>query len=198
MMAHDARMFFGSLDSQDWQPVRYWKPKEAGVSRDCAAVLTTAGSLTRFLERHFAIRLDVRLHDQFVDQARVDEASLLNSHMADSVLRRRVSLMHRGSVMFDAESVLPLDALPADLMNDLQEGKRPLGNLLLDRGLSLSRSDLGVVQLDMKGEMEGLHNGRWARRSVLRSPSGTRALVVEVFHPEMWKRIESTARRYSA
>ncbi len=201
-MAHDARMFFGSLDSQDWQSVRRWKPNEVGVSRDCAAVLTTAGSLTRFLERHFGIRLDVRLHDQFVDQARVDEAALLNSHPSDSVLRRRVSLMHRGSVMFDAESVLPLDALPADLMNDLQEGKRPLGNLLLDRGLSLSRSDLSVALLDMKGDLKGdtagLHYGRWARRSVLRSPSGTRALVVEVFHPEMWKRIESTARRYSA
>jgi len=192
MMAHDARMFFGSLDSQNWQPVRYWKPKEAGVSRDCAAVLSTAGSLTRFLERHFGIRLEVRLHDQIVDQARIDEAELLESHIADSALRRQVSLMHRGSVMFDAESVLPLDALPADLMRDLQEGKRPLGNLLLDRGLSLSRSDLSVVKLDI----EGLHNGRWARRSVLRSPSGTRALVVEVFHPEMWKRIENTARRY--
>ena len=193
MRAHDARMFFGSLDSQDWQPVRYWKPKEAGISRDCAAVLTTAGSLTRFLERHFGIRLEVRLHDQFVDQARVDEAALLQSHIADSALRRQVSLMHRGSVMFDAESVLPLDALPADLMNSLQEGKRPLGNLLLDRGLSLSRSDLSVAKLDV----EGLHDGRWARRSVLRSPSGTRALVVEVFHPEMWNRIETTAHRYS-
>jgi len=192
MIAHDARMFFGSLDSQNWQPVRYWKPKEAGISRDCAAVLSTAGSLTRFLERHFGIRLEVRLHDQFVDQARTDEAELLESHIADSALRRQVSLMHRGSVMFDAESVLPLDALPADLMRDLQEGKRPLGNLLLDRGLSLSRSDLNVVKLDV----EGLHNGRWARRSVLRSPSGTRALVVEVFHPEMWKRIENTSRRY--
>jgi len=193
MMAHDARMFFGGLDSQDWQSVRYWKPAAAGISRDCAAVLTTAGSLTRFLERHFGIRLEVRLHDQFVDQARPDEAGLLGSHPSDSVLRRHVSLMHRGSVMFDAESVLPLDALPADLMNDLQEGKRPLGNLLLDRGLSLSRSDLGVVQLDV----EGVHQGRWARRSVLRSPSGTRALVVEVFHPEMWKRIESMAHRYA-
>ncbi len=185
-------MFFGSLDSQQWQSVRYWKPKEAGISRDCAAVLTTAGSLTRFLERHFGIRLEVRLHDQFVDHTRPDEAVLLDSQTADSALRRQVSLMHRGSVMFDAESVLPLDALPADLMHDLQEGKRPLGNLLLDRGLSLARSDLSVSQLDM----DGLHNGRWARRSVLRSPSGTRALVVEVFHPEMWKRIETTARRY--
>jgi len=191
-MAHDARMFFGSLDGQDWQPVRHWKPQEAGVNRDCAAVLTTAGSLTRFLERHFGIKLEVRLHDQFVDQARVDEAALLESHISDTALRRQVSLLHRGSVMFDAESVLPLDALPADLMQSLQEGKRPLGNLLLDRGLSLSRSDLSIAKLDV----EGLHNGHWARRSVLRSPSGTRALVVEVFHPEMWRRIETTSRRY--
>ncbi len=186
-------MFFGSLDSQNWQPVRYLKPAELGISRDCAGVLSTATSLTRFLERHFAIRLEVCLHDQFVDQTRPEEIALLGSHEADTALRRQVSLLHRGSVMFDAESVLPLDSLPSDLMADLQEGKRPLGNLLLDRGLALARSDLSVVQLDV----EGVHHGRWARRSVLRSPGGTRALVVEVFHPEMWKRIESASRRYN-
>jgi len=186
-------MFFGSLESQNWQSVRHWKADAAGLGRDAAAVLTTAGSLTRFLERHFGIKLDVRLHDQFVDVAQREEAQLLLCDAGATALRRQVSLMHRGSVLFDAESVLPLEDLPADLMRELEEGKRPLGNLLLDRGLSLSRSDLSVVQLQSDASI----NGCWARRSVLRSPSGTRALVVEVFHPEMWKRLESSARRYS-
>ncbi|NWF38238.1 chorismate lyase [Mariprofundus sp. NF] len=186
-------MFFGSLESQNWQPVRYWKAEEAGLSRNPAAVLTTAGSLTRFLERHFGIKLEVRLHDQFVDKAQPEEAALLGCENDAPSLRRQVSLMHRGSVLFDAESVLPLEDLPADLISDLEEGKRPLGNLLLDRGLSLSRSDLCVTQI----ESERGINGCWARRSVLRSPSGTRALVVEVFHPEMWNRLESSARRYN-
>jgi len=185
-------MFFGDIESQSWQSVRTWKPADAGVSRDSAAVLTTAGSLTRFLERHFAIRLDVRLHDQFIDNMSTDEAGLLCCAPGASALRRQVSLLHRGSVMFDAESVLPLEGLPADLMLALQECERPLGNLLLDRGLSLSRSDLSVVLLDM----EGANKGRWARRSVLRSPSGTSALVVEVFHPVIWQRVENAARRY--
>ncbi|MDX8405018.1 MAG: chorismate lyase [Mariprofundus sp.] len=185
-------MFFGAIESQAWQSVRTWKPVDAGVGRDAAAVLTTAGSLTRFLERHFAIHLDVRLHDQFIDITSADEAKLLGCSAGDSALRRQVSLMHRGSVMFDAESVLPLEDLPSDLMLELQEGARPLGNLLLDRGLALARSDLSVVQLDI----EGVNKGRWARRSVLRSPSGTRALVVEVFHPVIWQRVEHAARRY--
>jgi len=185
-------MFFGDIESQAWQSVRTWKPVDVGVSHDAAAVLSAAGSLTRFLERHFAIRLDVRLHDQFVDTVSADEVKLLACNTGDSALRRQVSLLNRGSVMFDAESVLPLEDLPADLLFELQEGKRPLGNLLLDRGLSLLRSDLSVVCLDMKGT----NQGQWARRSVLRSPSGTRALVVEVFHPMIWQRIESAARRY--
>jgi len=192
-LSHDARMFFGSLESQNWQSVRYWKADAAGLGRDAAAVLTTAGSLTRFLERHFAIKLEVRLHDQFVDMAHGEEAELLVCDPGATALRRQVSLMHRGSVLFDAESVLPLEDLPADLMRELEEGKRPLGNLLLDRGLSLSRSDLSVVKLEADGGI----NGCWARRSVLRSPSGTKALVVEVFHPEMWKRLESASRRYN-
>ncbi len=185
-------MFFGDLEAQDWQSVRYWKAADAGLGRDAGAILTTAGSLTRFLDRHFGIRVDVELHDQFVDHTRPGEAPLLGFDENVPVLRRQVSLMHRGSVLFDAESILPLESLPADLIADLEEGVRPLANLLLDRGLSLARSDLSVAQ--MKGE--GMHEGRWARRSVLRSPSGVQALVVEVFHPIMWARIETTSRRY--
>jgi len=186
-------MFFGTLDGQPWLPVREWRPEEAGATRDMAAVLTVTGSsLTRFLERRFGMRLTVRLHDQFVDRAAPGEAQLLDCSPGAPALRRQVSLLHRDSVMYDAESVLPLDGLPADLMDQLQEGQLPLANLLLDRGLSLSRSDLSVVKL----EGEGLHGGRWGRRSVLRSQSGTRALVVEIFHPECWKRLEQLAHRY--
>lgn len=185
-------MFFGSLDSLDWAPVRTWQPDAFGVSHDMAAVLTIAGSLTRFLERHYAMRLDVRLHDQFVDRASTDEAKLLVCDAGTPALRRHVSLLYRKSVMFDAESVLPLDGVHGDLMRDLQEGRRPLGNLLLDRGLSLSRSDLSVAQC----ADGGVYAERWARRSVLRSESGTRALVVEVFHDEIWNRIARMAKRF--
>lgn len=185
-------MFFGSLESQQWQPVRHWKPEDVGISRDVAMVLTIAGSLTRLLERRYGMRLEVRLHDQYIDIVHSEEANMLDSETGSPALRRQVSLMHRGSVMFDAESVLPLDSLPADLMQQLQEGKRPLGNLLLDRGLFLARSDLSLVQLNV----ESTYDGRWARRSVLRSESGTRALIVEVFHPFIWQRIEGASRRY--
>jgi chorismate-pyruvate lyase len=185
-------MFFGALESQLWQSVRRWNAAEAGMDRNAAGVLTTAGSLTRFLERHFGIRLEVRLLDQFFDVVRTEEAGMLECVAAEPALRRQVSLMHRGSVMFNAESVLPLEDLPADLMQELQAGKRPLGNLLLDRGLSLARSDLSVAQIND----DGAYQGCWARRSVLRSASETRALVVEVFQPLMWKRIESASRRY--
>jgi len=191
-MDHDARMFFGPLQSLEWLPVRTWHAGEGDVSRDMSAVLTITGSLTRFLERRYGIRLDVRLHDQFVDRANPAEAALLACAAGAPALRRHVSLLHRHSVMFDAESVLPLEGLPADLMEDLQEGRKPLGNLLLDRGLSLDRSDLSVSRI----VGEGLYGGRWARRSVLRSESDMRALVVEVFHPEIWNRIKLTARRY--
>lgn len=184
-------MFFGSLDSLNWMPVRAWHP-DAGISRDMVAVLTVAGSLTRFLERHYAIQLAVRLHDQCVDRADASEGELLVCATGVPVLRRHVSLLHRKSVMFDAESVLPLDGVHGDLMHDLQAGDKPLGNLLLDRGLSLSRSDLSVAQcVD-----NGIYAGRRARRSVLRSESGTRALVVEVFHDEIWNRIAGAGRRY--
>jgi chorismate-pyruvate lyase len=185
-------MFFGSLELQQWQPVRHWKPADAGLSRDAAIVLTITGSLTRLFERRFGMRLRVRVQDQYIDIVRSEEDSMLDSEVGSPALRRRVSLMHRGSIIFDAESVLPLEDLPADLMQQLQEGKRPLGNLLLDRGLSLARSDLSIAQLNV----ESAYDGRWARRSVLRSESGTRALVVEVFHPYVWQCVEGASRHY--
>jgi len=70
-------MFFGPLDSLNWIPVRNWRPEASGVSHESAAVLTMAVSLTRFLERHYAMRLKVHLHDQFVDRASASEAELL-------------------------------------------------------------------------------------------------------------------------
>lgn len=157
-----------------------------------AAVLTTTSSLTRFLERHFGMRLDVRLHDQFVHAAIADEAVILGCPDNTPSLRRQVSLLHRNSVMYDAESVLPLDGLNTELIGELQDGKRPLANLLADHGLSLSRSDLSIARI----QTDTVHNGRWARRSVLRSESGTRALVVEVFHDEIWRRLQNSSRRY--
>jgi len=181
-----------SIQSQMWHPVRSWRSEEAGVGREMAAVLTVTSSLTRYLEKRFGMALTLKVHDQFVDALGDEEAAVLACQVGAPALRRQVSLMHRGSVMFDAESVLPLAELPADLMQQLEEGVRPLGNLLMDRGLSLARSDLSVAQID--GDV--VHAGRWARRSVLRSPAGTRALVVEVFHPEIWNRIERMGRRY--
>jgi len=184
-------MFFGSLQSSPWEAVRHWSAAAHNVSPAMAGVLTVAGSLTRYLERHHQMLLDVRLHDQIVDKVAPDEAEMLACKPGTPALRRNVSLLHRGTVMFDAESVLPLDTLPADLMQDLQDGIKPLGNLLLDRGLSLSRSDLSVARINDAGRF----HASWARRSVLRSDSGTRALVVEVFRADMWKRIDTVSER---
>ena len=159
---------------------------------DAAAVLMITGSLTRFLERRHGMPLTLRLHDQFVDGCRSEEAELLDCKVGDPCLRRRVSLLHRTKLMFDAESVLPLDGLPTELVQQLEEGVQPLGNLLLDRGLSLSRSDLSVAEVEVPGGGGG--EKRWARRSVLRSASGTRALVVECFYNDIWKRLKHLDR----
>ncbi len=184
-------MLFLSLSKQKWTPVRSWSAGEAGVSPEMAAVLTITGSLTRFLERRHGMPLTLRLHEQFVDSCKSEEAPLLDCKVGDPCLRRRVSLLHRTKLMFDAESVLPLDALPTELVQLLEEGEQPLGNLLLDRGLSLSRSDLSVAEAEVP---DGSGKKRWARRSVLRSASGTRALVVECFYNDIWKRLKHLDR----
>ena len=172
-------------DKQTWCPVREWQLAHMSVDKNMSAVLTVTSSLTRFLERRFRMSLTVQLHEQFLDKARGSEALLLGCECGAPVLRRQVSLLHRGVVMFDAESVLPLEGLPKSLMEELQAGKRPLANLLLDQGLSLARSDLSVSQVE-----SGVCAGRWSRRSVLRSASGTQALVVEVFQTEFWSRLQ--------
>jgi len=96
-----------------------------------------------------------------------------------------VSLLCRGEVMFDAESVLPLDVLPVFLMEELEAGKRPLADLLSDQGLSLSRSNLSIAHI----QDEGFYAQCWARRSVLKAATGAKALVTEVFHESMWRKL---------
>ena len=177
-------------DQQAWCPVHDWQLANMDADKNVSAVLTVTTSLTRFLERRFAMPLSVQLHEQFLDKVTAEEAVLLACERAAPALRRQVSLLHRGSVMFDAESVLPLEGLPRKLMDELQAGERPLANLLLDQGLSLARSDLSVTKV-----ASGSCAGRWARRSVLRSESGTQALVVEVFHDVFWSRLQRLAEQ---
>ena len=178
-------------ETYTWTPVRQWRSEGQGLDAEAPLVLTVTSSLTRFIERRYGMRLELKLHDQFVDRMRPREAELLGAAAGEACLRRTVSLLHRKSVMFDAESILPLAGLPTDLMEELEAGRQPLGNLLLERGMSLARSDLSI------GCRKAEHGeSLWARQSVLRSESGTRALVIEFFHPEIWRRIERAERRY--
>jgi len=185
-------MFFGAIDKQAWVPERQWSASEHGVNRETANILTVAGSLTRFLERTYGMELEVELHEQFLDTASTAEAALLLSNSDAPVLRRRVSLMHREQLMFDAESLLPLEPLPQELVKDLQDGERPLANLLMDYGLSLSRMDLGICRI----QGDAPWHDCWSRRSVLRSQSDIEALVVEVFRPAFWQRLEKLKQRH--
>ncbi|MDQ6990630.1 MAG: chorismate lyase [Mariprofundaceae bacterium] len=173
-------MFVNQWKNEDWRLVRDWLA-EGRHQQSLKVVLTVTTTLTNFLEKQCSMPLKVQLHEQFMDKVSQDEAELLHCQQGDYALRRQVSLCYQGAVMFDAESVLPLHDLPAVLITELEAGIKPLANLLAERGLSLARSDLSITQLA---------DGRWGRRSVLRSSVGTQALVVEIFRPEFWQEIQ--------
>ncbi len=185
-------MISSLLHSQTWLDAPAWRQQYANkVPAALLKVLLVTQSLTRFLEQHYALRLDVHVHDQALGFANADEAALLNISPHDRCLRRKVSLLHRKKVMFDAESVLPLDVLPVELMVALEAGQRPLANLLSEQGLCLSRSDLAIAWV----KNHDYYQQRWARRSVLRSESGATALVTEVFHETLWAKINDLTTR---
>lgn len=181
------------LETEDWIDSKTWRVESAhelGVIEQSVLLVTSA--LTDFLQRKYSLNLDVYLHDQGMGFASDVEAKLLNITTHERCLRRKVSLMSRNEVMFDAESVLPLDILPVELMNELEIGKRPLANLLADSGLFLSRSGLGIAHV----QAEGFYHQCWARRSVLSSDSGAKALVTEVFHDAIWRKLNYKVNRY--
>ena len=184
------------LSQQEWLDVRSWRAQYAdSLSPEQVSVLSVITPLTRLLEGKYGMKLDVHVHDQFVDEMNADEAKLLKTDMHSRCLRRKVSLLCRGEVMFDAESVLPLDVLPVTLMEDLEAGKRPLADLLSDQGLSLSRSNLSITQV----QGDGFYAGCWARRSILGTSSGAalgaKALVTEVFHDATWRKLSYLLNR---
>lgn len=176
-------MTHGKISQHQWQTAHKKHVLALGASADIANVITVSGSLTLFLEQHYAMHLELTLEEQFIHHFDAYEAKLLACEEGQSCLRRQVSLLHQDQVMFEAESVLPLDDLPVSLMSALQDGHIPLGHLLSDCGLSLSRSDLSFSQIEYEQQL------CWARRSVLRSFSGASALVAEYFHPEIWQHI---------
>jgi len=181
------------LSDQSWTNAPAWRREQSGkVPATVLNVLLVTQSLTRFLEKKYRLKLDVHLHEQMMDYADTVEAGLLQVAGASRCLRRKVSLLSRNEVMFDAESVLPLDVLPVSLVQELASGKRPLANLLSDRGLQLSRSDLGITKISD----HVLYAGNWARRSVLRAASGETALVTEVFHDAIWRKLDYMQKPY--
>ncbi len=179
------------LHTEDWQNSKFPPVVNQDMTATQMRVLNVTSALTRFLEQKYGLKLDVQLHDQWMSIASHVEADLLGILPEERCLRRRVSLKSRGEVMFDAESVLPLDILPVELMAELEEGKRPLANLLSDRGLLLSRSGLSVTQV----QAIGVYQHCWARRSVLHSESGAKALVTEVFHDAIWRKLSYMVNR---
>jgi len=180
------------LHTQTWLDVRSWRAEYGETLTPVQiSVLSVVTPLTRLLEGKYGMKLDVHLHDQFVDTIDETEAKLLKVDAQERCLRRKVSLLSRGEVMFDAESVLPLAVLPVELMLELEEGKQPLANLLSEQGLSLSRSNLSVAKI----EDHGFYEGGWARRSVLGSSAGAKALVTEVFHESIWRKLNYLIQR---
>jgi len=182
------------LSSQTWLDVPAWRTQYAQqVPATLLKVLTVTSSLTRFLGQQHGLRLDVHIYEQAMGYAQPAEAELLNIDTHDRCLRRKVSLLHRKKVMFDAESILPLDVLPIELMTELEAGQRPLANLLSERGLSLSRSDLSITHIQNHEH----YDKRWARRSILRAESGATALVTEVFHEAIWAKLNYLKQQQS-
>lgn len=179
------------LESETWQDSKLSAEFNQNMTPIQRRVLRVTSVLTNALEQKYGLKLDVQLHDQYMSTASDIEADLLGILPEERCLRRKVSLKSRGEVMFDAESVLPLDILPVALMEELEEGKRPLANLLSDRGLLLSRSGLSVAQV----QAEGIYKHCWARRSILHSESGAKALVTEVFHDAIWRKLNYLANR---
>jgi len=175
----------GKIAQYNWKTAHQGAVLKLGGSHDVAQVLTVSGSLTRFLEKEYDMKLELVLQEQFIHRFDDYEAQLLCCEERQACLRRQVSLVYQGKIMFDAESVLPLDDLPLSLMSALQDGQIPLGHLLSDCGLSLSRSDLRFCRASFDT------HSRWARRSILRSFSGASALVAEYFCPDIWHCIQA-------
>ncbi|MDQ7003131.1 MAG: chorismate lyase, partial [Ghiorsea sp.] len=126
------------LEKEAWQDSKLSSEFNQNMTPIQQRVLKVTNVLTSFLEKQYGLKLDIQLHDQCMSTASDGEADLLGILPQERCLRRKVSLKSRGEVMFDAESLLPLDILPVELMAELEEGKRPLANLLSDRGLLLS------------------------------------------------------------
>lgn len=108
-------------------------------------LLTTDGTVTKSLEAYFWEPVAVeRIAQQTV--AAAQDIPMLDTRAGAAVIARKVRLKgtQRGDVYAYAESTLRLDALPANLRDDILAERIGIGELLRERGLETYREILDV------------------------------------------------------
>ena len=116
-------------------------------------LLVADGTVTKSLEAFFWEQVEVDNLGQAPTQLQHD-APALGLHAGATVLERRVRLVGVESkcVYALAHSLIKLEALPAHLREDLEQGRIGIGELLRERGLETYREILDVGQSDATGE----------------------------------------------
>lgn len=110
-------------------------------------LLVADGTVTKSLEAYFWERVEVENLGQELTYLS-DAAPWLDLPAGAQVLTRRVRLRgaDSGCVYAYAQSLIKLEALPAHLRDDLQQGRIGIGELLRERGLETYREILDVGQ----------------------------------------------------
>ena len=116
-------------------------------------LLVADGTVTKSLEAFFWEQVEVDNLGQAPTQL-LHDAPALELLAGASVLERRVRLIGVESkrVYALAHSLIKLEALPAHLREDLEQGRIGIGELLRERGLETYREILDVGQSDATGE----------------------------------------------
>jgi chorismate-pyruvate lyase len=116
-----------------------------GPSELMTALLGAGGTVTRFLEQLAGEPVDARVLDQ--SEARADAVNLFGVARGHLLLLRAAELLGRrsGHRFVYAESVLVPSRLPAAFGARLRSSADPIGRILDDEGLAVTREPLEGV-----------------------------------------------------
>lgn len=112
-------------------------------------LLVTDGTVTKALEAYFNSAVQVHLIGQGREPSRAGVFDKINLVSKD-LMYREVHLVKRvnHTVLAQAESIIALDRLPADLAESLLAGRFGIGELIRSQGLDTYRQlcDLGICE----------------------------------------------------
>jgi len=185
---------------QSWQTMEvFWntcreEPPDRAIDLLLRLLLSSDGTVIRYLNSLFLSPTDLEIVEQHEIVLDEEASALLEVPKREKAIERKVWLCNQrsaypGGRLLYAVSVFPLSKIEAAFYQEMQSGKKPLGQIIDEHALSTRRDKLEIAHLPFPSVAKGFGLAEdhlfWARRYRLIISGQLSASIQEVLSPRL-------------